>query len=89
MVDRKLSVQHFLEVGLNVSQAQVKALERLKLGCDTCRESADCDVADVAEEVLDADFFCFFGFDDGGGVDEGFGRGGSVLWCELATFSGN
>ena len=44
-------------------------------------EGADGDVADVAEEVLDADFFGFFGFDYGGCVDEGFGGCGAVLGC--------
>jgi hypothetical protein len=38
-------------------------LERLKLGGYACGESTDGDVADVAEEVLDADLFCFFCFD--------------------------
>jgi hypothetical protein len=29
-----------------------------------CGEGAHCNVADIAEEVLDADFLCFFGFDE-------------------------
>ncbi len=86
MVDWELAVEHFLEVGLNVSEAQVETLERLQLGGYAARESADCNVADVAQEVLDSDLFCFFGFDDGWGVDEGFGCGGSVLGHSLALF---
>lgn len=57
----------------------MEALERLQLGGDARGEGADGDVTDVAQEVLDADFLGFFGFDDGGGVDEGFGGGGAVL----------
>ena len=45
-------------------------------------EGTDGYVADVAEEVLYPNFFGFFGFDDGGGVDEGFGSGGAILWVE-------
>ena len=57
----------------------MEALQGLELGGDAGGEGADGDVADVPQEVLDADFLGFFGFDDGGGVDEGFGGGGAVL----------
>ena len=54
-------------------------MQRLELGGYACGECAGCDVSDVAKEVLDADFFRFFGFDRTGGVDEGSGGGGAVL----------
>lgn len=60
----------------------MQALKRLQLRGYAGGECADGDVADVAEEVLDADFFCFFGFDDGGGVDEGFRSSSAVLLKE-------
>lgn len=66
----------------------MEALKGLKLRSYACGEGADGDVADVAEEVLDADFFCFFGFDDGWGMDEGFRSGGAVLRFELASVCG-
>ena len=80
MVDGEVLVDHFLQVLANVPEPVVQALQRLQLRCYARGEGADGDVADVAQEVLDAYFFGFFGFDDGGGVHEGFGGGGAVLW---------
>lgn len=79
MVYGEFAVEDFLEVLPDVAQAEMQALQGLELRGYACGEGADCDVADVAEEVLDADFFGFFGFDYGGGVDEGFGCCGAVL----------
>ncbi len=79
MVDGQVFVDDFLEVGADVAEAEVQALQGLELGGYARGEGADGDVADVAEEVLDAYFFGFFGFDYGGGVHKGFGCGGAVL----------
>ena len=79
MVDGEFFVDDFLEIGADVAEAEVQALEGLELGGYACGEGADCYVADVAEEVLDAYFFGFFGFDYGGGVHEGFGCCCAVL----------
>lgn len=79
MVDGQLLVDHLLQVLADVAEAQMQPLQGLQLGCDAGGEGADGDVADVAEEVLDADLFGFFGFDDGGGVHEGFGGRRAVL----------
>lgn len=79
VVDGQRSVLDLFEVVANVSQAEMESLQRLELGCYPRRERTDCDVTDVAEEMFDSDLLGFFGFDDGGGVDEGFGRGGAVL----------
>ena len=57
----------------------MQTLEGLELRGYTCGEGADRDIADVAKEVLDAYFFCFFGFDYRGCVHEGFGCGCAVL----------
>lgn len=57
----------------------MEALERLELVVYTGSEGADGDVADITEEVLNADFFCFFCLDYGGCVDEGFCRGCAIL----------
>lgn len=57
----------------------MQALERLELICDTGAEGADGDITDISEEVLNADFFGFLGFDCGGGVDKSFGGCGAVL----------
>lgn len=84
MVNGKLAVQNFLEIVANVAEPEVQALEGLELRGDTCRECADGDVANVSEEVLDADLFRFFGFDCGGGMDEGFGGGSAILVARLA-----
>ena len=79
MVDGEFFVDDFLEIGADVAEAEVEALEGLELGGYACGEGADGYVADVAKEVLDAYFFGFFGFDYGGGVHEGFGCCCAVL----------
>lgn len=79
MVGRELAVKNFLEVCADVPEAVVEALEGLELSVYSGGEGADSNVADVSEEVLNTDFFGFFCFDDGGGVNEGFGGGGPVL----------
>ena len=58
----------------------MKALERLELVGDAGGEGADSDVADIAEEVLDADLFCLLCFDGGGDVQEGFAGFCAVLY---------
>ena len=75
----EFAVEDLLEVGADVPEAVVQALERLELFVYSDGEGADGYIADVAEEVLYTDFFGFFGFDDGGGVNEGFGGGGAIL----------
>ena len=82
MVCRKFAVEDFLEVGANVPEAVVQALEGLQLFVYSGREGADGYVADVAEEVFYTNFFGFFCLDDGGGVDKGFGGCGAILWVE-------
>lgn len=57
----------------------MEALEGLELVIYAGGEGADGDVTDIAEEVLDADLFGFFGFDYGGCMDEGFCRGCAIL----------
>ena len=79
VVDGEFFVDDFLEIGADVAEAEVEALKGLELGGYACGEGADCYVADVAEEVLDAYFFGFFGFDYGRGVHEGFRCCGAVL----------
>lgn len=54
-------------------------MEGLELVVYAGGEGADGDVADITEEVLDADFFGLFGFDYGRCVDEGFCRGCAIL----------
>lgn len=49
------------------------------MGADAGGEGGCGGVFDVAEEMLDADFFGFFGFDGGGGVQEGFPGFGAIL----------
>ena len=87
MIDGEFFVDYFLEIGADVAEPEVQALQGLELGCYACGEGADCDVADVAEEVLNAYFFGFFGFDYGGGMHEGFGCCGAVLgnWGGLVS----
>ena len=80
VVDGEFLVDYLLEVLADVAEAEVQALEGLQLGGDAGGKGANGDVADVAEEVLDADFFGFFGFDYGRGVHEGFCRGRAVLF---------
>ena len=82
MVCGEFAIEDFLEVGTDVPEAVVQALEGLELFIYSSGEGADSYVADVAEEVLYADFFGFFGLDNGGGVDEGFGGGGTILRVE-------
>jgi len=41
----------------------METLKRLQLRGYARRKCADCNVANIAEKVLDADLFCFFGFD--------------------------
>ena len=79
MVHGQVPVEHFLQVEANVAQAQVQSLQRLQLGGDAGGEGADGDVADVAQEVFDANLLGFFGLDFGRGVDERFRGGGAVL----------
>jgi hypothetical protein len=63
VVDGKIFIEHFLQVLADVAQAQVETLERLQLRGYARGESADCNVSDITEKMLDADFLCFFGFD--------------------------
>lgn len=79
MVDRQVAVDHFLKVCADVAEAEVQALEGLQLRCYAGGKCADGYVADITEEMLDADFFCFFCFDSGGCVDKGFSRGCAIL----------
>lgn len=67
------------EVPLNVGDARFEAAERGELRAHPGGERRRRGVFDVAEEVLDADFFGFFGFDRGRGVEERFPRFGAVL----------
>lgn len=79
MVDGQLAVQDLLEVGLDVAEAVVQALQGLELVGDAGRQGADGDVADVAQQVLDANLLGLLGLDDGGRVDKRLGGGGAVL----------
>lgn len=72
-------VEDFLEILADIAESEVQTLQGLQLGGYTGGEGSDGDVADIAEEMLDADFLCFFCFDGGGGVDEGAGCCCAVL----------
>ncbi len=54
---------NLLYVRVHVVELAVKTFEPHDLVGDLLRESSDCRVLDVAEEMLDTDFFCFFGAD--------------------------
>ena len=79
VVDGEVAVENLLQVSLDVSEAEMESLEGLELVCDAGGEGADCYVADIAQEMLDANLLGFFGLDDRWSVDEGPGCGGSVL----------
>jgi hypothetical protein len=57
----------------------LEAAERGELFGDAGGEGCCCAVFDVAEEVLDADFFGFFCFYCGGDVEECFAGFSTVL----------
>jgi hypothetical protein len=57
----------------------MQSLKGLELRGDTCRESANGHVADVAEEMLNADFFGLFGLYYGRSVYKSLGGGSAVL----------
>ena len=88
MVDGEFLVDYLLQVLAYVAEPEVQALQGLQLRCYARGEGADGYVADVTEEVLDAYFFGFFGFDYGGGVHECFCGGGAVLLFESAVLAG-
>lgn len=71
VVDRELAVEHLLQIGLDVAQTEVQALQRLELVGDAGGKRADRYVTDVTQQVLDADFFRLLGLDDRRCVDEG------------------
>lgn len=48
MVHGQLLVEDFLQIGLDILQAEVETLEGLELVCDTGRKGAGRDVANVA-----------------------------------------
>ena len=79
VVDGQLAVEDLLEVCLDVAEAEVQALQGLELVGDAGREGADGHVADVAQQVLDADLLGLLGLDDGWCVDKSLGGGGAVL----------
>ena len=85
MIDGQVAVNDLLEVGANVPQAEMQTLKRLKLRGDASGKSANGDVTYIAQKMFDADFFGFFGFDAGGGVDKGSGCGGAVLFSETRS----
>lgn len=72
----------------------MEALQRLKLGGYAGGKGADGNVANVAEEVLNTNLFCFFSLDNGGSVYECLCGCGSVLAvlasvsrCSIPTWS--
>jgi hypothetical protein len=79
MIDGQLAINDFLEVGRNVAEAEVKALEGLELVGYPSREGADGYIAYVAQEVLDANLLGLLGLDYRRCVNEGLGCGGAVL----------
>ena len=68
VVYRHAPVGDLGEVGLDVPDARLQALQGGELFGDAGGEGGRGRVFDVAQEVLDADFFSFFGFDGGGDV---------------------
>lgn len=68
------------EVLLDVGESRLEATEGGELFGDAGGEGGGGGVFDVAEEVLDADLFCFFCFDGGGDVEEGFASFCTILW---------
>jgi hypothetical protein len=70
MIHRELLVEDLLQVGLDVSEAEVKTLQGLELVGDAGGEGANGDITNIAEEVLNADLLGFFGLDYGGCVDK-------------------
>jgi hypothetical protein len=60
------------EVCADLSKSGAQPTQAGELGADASGESSGCTVFDVSEQVLDANFFCFFCFDGGGNVEEGF-----------------
>ena len=85
VVDGELAVEDLLKIRRDVAEPEVEALEGLELVGNTRREGADGDVADVTEEMLDANLLCFFGLDDRRGVDKGLGGGCAVLHTGLVA----
>lgn len=79
MVDREFFVDDFLKVLSNVAESKVQTLEGLQLRCNTGREGTNGNITNVAEEVFNAYFFSFFGFDNGGSVHECFCCRGAIL----------
>lgn len=62
MVNGQIAINYFLQVLADVAETEVQALKGLELRGYACGESADRYVADVAEEMLDADFLGLFRF---------------------------
>lgn len=88
MVQRHLARADTLEVFADLGQSGMQPAQRGELGGDARREGLGGEEgrggqgrgrSDVSEEMLDADLFCFFGFDRGGDVGEGALGGGAVL----------
>jgi hypothetical protein len=63
MVDRKFFVDNLVKVSADVLQAVMQALQRLQLRCHTSGQCTDGNVANITEQVLNSNLFCFFGFD--------------------------
>ena len=61
---------HVKEVAVDVPQPKLESLQRCQLLAHTCRERGRRRVFNVPQEMLDADFFGFFGFDRGGDVQK-------------------
>lgn len=78
MVNRKFTVEDFLEVLGNVAKSQMQPLQRLELRSYPGRKGSDGHVSNIAKEMLHTDFLRFFGLDYGWGMDEG-SRGRSAI----------
>ena len=63
MVNGHLACCDIGEVVLNIGYPRLEAAEGGKLFGDASGEGGCGGVFDVTQEVLDADFFCFFCFD--------------------------
>ena len=61
----------------------MKAAEGGELLLNAGGEGGSGGILDVAEQVLNADFFCLFCLNGGGDVEEGLARLGAVLYMSL------
>lgn len=72
MVDGQLAVADLLQVVLDVAQLEIQSLQAEQLVGDLLRQTSDGRVFDVAQQVLDSNFFSFLCADFAWNVLESF-----------------